>query len=74
MCNALTRAGVTRPPEDITTFMGLERRWPMLDIAHCLGFTAEDWTELSTRQECTELLEPEPADYTDIVCAKLDIP
>ncbi len=74
VCNALTKAGVPRPPEDIATVMGLESRRPMLDIARCLGFTEEDRAELSARQECTELLDPEPADYTDIVCAKLDIP
>ncbi len=74
VCNALTRAGVPRPPEDIAAVMGLESRRPMLDIARCLGFTEEDRSELSAWQECTELLDPEPADYTDIVCAKLDIP
>ncbi len=63
VCNALTKAGVPRPPEDIATVMGLESRRPMLDIARCLGFTEEDRAELSARQECT-----------DIVCAKLDIP
>ncbi len=73
VCNALTRAGVPRPPEDVAAAMALESLRPMLDMARCLGFTEEEQSELSTWQECTELLDPDPADYTDVVCAKLDI-
>ncbi len=75
LSNALTLDGVPRPPEDVALAMGLASCRPLLDIAHTLEFTDhERQVKFANLSECLELLEPDPADYTDIVCAKLEIP
>ncbi len=75
LSNALTLAVVPRQPEDIALTLELASRCPLLNIARSLQFTKhERLVELANQPECLELLEPDPADYTDIVCAKLEIP